>query len=89
MSVDPPEATIPWAQAKGFTFAMASDPDLQLIGALDLVNPDEPGLALHAAFIVDEAGIVFYRKIARRRVQPAELLDAIDYRYRRGRFGRP
>jgi len=59
---------------------MLSDPQQQLIGALGLTNPDEPGLALHAIFIVDERGAIFYRKVARRRAYADELLDALDYR---------
>ena len=87
MSVDEPEVTIPWAEKKGFTFPMVSDPKQQLIGQVDLINPDVEDLALHAVFILDEEGKVFYRKIARRRAYSPEFLDAIDYHYGRGRFG--
>ena len=88
VSVDPPETTLPWAEKKGFTFPLASDPELRLIRALDLENPQSEGLALHAVFIVDEDGRIFYRKIARRRAYSQELLDAIDYHYGRGQWGR-
>ncbi len=86
ISVDEPEVSKEWADKKGFSFPLASDPDKRVIGALDLINPDVPDLALHAVFIVDEDGKVFYRKIARRRAHSPEFLDAIDYHYGRGRF---
>jgi alkyl hydroperoxide reductase subunit AhpC len=86
VSVDPPQATIPWAQDKGFTFPMASDPQKRVIEALDLVNPEAPDLALHAVFILDTDGTIFYRKIARRRAYPPEFRDAIDYHLRRGKY---
>jgi peroxiredoxin len=89
VSVETPEITTPWAQDKGFTFPMASDPELKLIGALDLENPDVEGLALHAVFLLEEDGTVFYRKIARRRAYSREFIDAIDYHYGRGRFAPP
>jgi peroxiredoxin len=84
VSVDPPETSLEWAQKRGFAFPLASDPELRLIRALDLENPEHDGLALHAVFIVDEDGRIFYRKIARRRASAQELLDAIDHRYARG-----
>lgn len=77
---------MPWAEKKGFTFPMVSDPKKELIGRLDLINEDNPDLALHAVFILDAQGKVFYRKIARRRAYSPEFLDAIDYHYGRGRF---
>ncbi len=86
VSVDPPEASIPWIEAKGFTFPMVSDPELKVIGGWGLENPDVEDLSLHAVYILDEAGKIFYRKIARRRAYPPEFLDAIDFRY--GRWSR-
>ncbi|MCA9649320.1 MAG: redoxin domain-containing protein [Myxococcales bacterium] len=83
LSVDEPENTLPWAEKKGLTMALASDPQQEIIGRFDLVNPDVPDLSLHAVYIVDEQGKVFYRKVARRRAYSAELLDAIDYHYGR------
>ena len=41
-------------------------------------NPDTQELALHAVYIVDQEGRVFYRKVGRRRPISEELLDAID-----------
>ncbi len=51
------------------------------------MNPDTPELSLHAIYIVDPQGRVFYRKIARRRAYADELLDAIDYHF--GPWPRP
>lgn len=79
LSVDPPEVSLPWVQSKGFTFPMASDPEQGVIKAWGLTNPDVPELALHAVYLIDRDGKVFYRKIARRRAYPPEFLDAVDY----------
>ena len=81
VSVDTPEVSLPWAQEKGFTFAMVSDPDQKVIGGWGLQNPDVKDLALHAVYILDKDGKIFYRKIARRRAYSKELLAAIDYHY--------
>ncbi len=83
ISVDPPENTIPWVEKKGFTMPMGSDPKLEIIRDFKLENPDVPELSLHAVYIVDEDGKVFYRKVARRRAYSREFLDAIDYHYGR------
>jgi len=83
ISVDPPEATLPWVEEKGWTLPLASDPGLDVIRAFGLENPDVPELSLHAVYIVDEEGTVFYRKVARRRAYSREFLDAIDYHYGR------
>lgn len=85
VSVDEPQQTQPWAESKGFTFDFASDPALEIIGAWDLVNEDE-GIAWHAVFIVDTDGVIFYRKVGRRRPKSIELLDAIDYHYALGEW---
>lgn len=83
LSVDPPENSLPWAEEKGLTMPLASDPDMKIISQFGLVNPDVPDLALHAVYIVDEQGKVFYRKVARRRAYSREFLDAVDYHYGR------
>lgn len=82
VSVDVPSDSLAWAEKKGLTLPLASDPELALIRRFGLENPDVPDLALHAVYIVDEEGKVFYRKIARRRAYSQEFLDAIDYHYR-------
>jgi mycoredoxin-dependent peroxiredoxin len=79
VSVDTPEVSLPWAQQKNFTFPMVSDPELDVIGKWGLENTDVGNLSLHAVFILDEAGKIFYRKVARRRPYSPEFLDAIDY----------
>jgi peroxiredoxin len=83
ISVDTPDVSLPWAQKKGFTFPMVSDPDLQVIGTWGLENTEVGDLALHAVFILDRDGKIFYRKVARRRPYSPEFLQAIDYHYDR------
>lgn len=79
ISVDEPQVSLKWAHEKGFTFPLASDSEQRIIAAWGLQNPDVPELSLHAIVIIDAQGKVFYRKIARRRAYPPELLDAIDF----------
>ena len=81
ISVDKPDVSIPWARQKGFTFAMLSDPDMEVIKGWGLQNKDVPDLALHAIYILDKEGKIFYRKVARRRARSPEFLAAIDYHY--------
>jgi peroxiredoxin len=83
ISVDVPSDTLPWAAKKGLTMPLASDPEQTIIGSFGIANPDVPELSLHAVYIIDETGKVFYRKVARRRAYSQEFLDAIDYRYGR------
>lgn len=78
LSVDPPEVTKDWADKKGFTFTMVSDPDLKIIDTYKIRNPEVEDLALHAIYILEPSGEIFYRKIARRRAKTKELLYAID-----------
>ncbi len=83
LSVDPPEVSLPWVQDKGFTFPVACDPELKVIRAWGLENEDVGDLSLHAVYLLDTDGAVFYRKVARRRAYPPEFLDAIDYHERK------
>ena len=78
ISVDPPETSAKWAAEKGFTFTLLSDPEGKVIDAWGIRNQDNGELALHGAFLVDADKTITYRKVARRRVGPAELLHAID-----------
>ena len=71
MSVDPIETSRSFAAKLGLTFTVASDPAMKVIDAWGVRNQDVPALALHSVFMVDRAGEVFYRKIARRRVRMA------------------
>ena len=63
----------------GITFAMGSDHAQDVQRAFRVQNPDTQELALHAVYILDEQGEIFYRKVARRRPLSNELIDAIDY----------
>lgn len=68
-----------WAEENGFSkFTLLSDPDMVVIDGWDLRNPDEPGLAHHAVYIIEGDGTIRYRKIARRRTRSPELLMAVD-----------
>jgi peroxiredoxin len=87
VSVDVPSDTLPWAEKKGLTMPLATDPEQQIIGRFGIANADEPELSLHAVYIVDQDGKVLYRKVARRRPYARELLDAVDYHD--GRWPRP
>lgn len=78
LSVDPPETSAAWAEKRGFSFDLASDIDYANIRRWGLENPDVKELALHAAFVVEQDGRISYRKVARRRVKPDELLFALD-----------
>ncbi len=83
ISIDIPSNTLPWAEKKGLTMPLASDPEQKIIGSFGIANPDMPELSLHAVYIIDEDGKVFYRKVARRRAYSQEFLDAIDYHFGR------
>ena len=61
----------------GFTFAMLSDPEMQVIDTYGLRNPEVPDLALHAVYVIDRDRKGTYRKIARRRVKSPEILLAL------------
>ncbi len=78
ISVDPLETSKEFADKLGLTFAVASDPEMKVIDTYGVRNKDVPELALHAIFLIDQAGKVFYRKIARRRAKSQELLYALD-----------
>lgn len=86
VSVDPVDVSRKWADEKGFEFPLASDPELRVIRGFGLENPDVEDLSLHAIYIVDRDGKIFYRKVARRRAYSPELIDAIDYHYARGEW---
>ncbi|TPV92744.1 MAG: peroxiredoxin family protein [Myxococcales bacterium FL481] len=78
ISVDEPHQSAAWARKRGLAFPLLSDPDLAVIDAFDVRNEQAGDLPLHAVFIVNREGNVTYRKIARRRVRPDELLAALD-----------
>jgi len=78
---------VEWVGRKGITIDLISDPEQRVIGQFGLINTDRTELSLHAIYIIDPDGKVFYRKVARRRAYSNELLDALDYhagKYRSG-----
>ena len=79
ISVDDVPTSEKWAKRRGFTFTLASDPEMKLIDRFGIRNRNTPDLALHAIYIVDKDGDVFYRKVARRRAYSNELADAVDH----------
>ncbi|MCH9685143.1 MAG: peroxiredoxin family protein [Deltaproteobacteria bacterium] len=87
VSVDEPSDAAPMIARLGLEYPVLSDAKLGVIGAFGLENPEIEDLALHAIFIVDQGGHIFYRKVARRRPYSPELLDAVDYH--RGRYQGP
>ena len=78
ISVDSPTDSLAMIERLGLSFDLLSDPEQNVVMAFGVQNPDTRELALHAVYIVDEQGDIFYRKVARRRPVSAELIDAID-----------
>jgi hypothetical protein len=78
ISIDKPDDSLAMVQRLGLTFDLASDPDQDIVKTFGVQNPDTRELALHAVYIIDPQGRIFYRKVARRRPVSAELIDAID-----------
>ena len=71
IAVAPDGATNRWVQTSTIEGS-------KVIDAWGIRNQDNGELALHGAFLVDADKTITYRKVARRRVGPAELLHAID-----------
>ena len=78
LSVDAPGDSLAMIERLGLSFALLSDPDQEVVQAFKVQNPKTKQLALHAVYIVDTDGKVFYRKVASRRPTSEELIDAID-----------
>jgi len=78
LSVDEPAASTVMQKRLGLSFTLGSDPQQNVVKAYGVQNPDTRELAIHAVYIVDEKGSVFYRKVGRRRPVSQELIDAID-----------
>jgi hypothetical protein len=78
LSVDEPEASLAMIDRMGLSFPLGSDPDQRVIQAFRVQNPDTRELAIHAVYIVDGDGVIFYRKVGLRRPVSQELIDAID-----------
>ena len=62
----------------GLNFVVASDQNQRVIQQFHIQNPDTRELALHAVYIIDDQGQIYYRKVGLRRPVSAELIDAID-----------
>ena len=78
VSVDEPAASVTMVERLGLEFALGSDPGQSVVKAFAVQNPDTQELAIHAVYIVDQQGKVYYRKVGRRRPVSQELIDAID-----------
>jgi hypothetical protein len=78
LSVDEPSASLAMIARLGLTFELGSDPDQLVVNAFGVQNPSTQELAIHAVYIVDADGTIFYRKVGRRRPVSQELIDAID-----------
>lgn len=78
LSVDEPEISLTMVQRLGIQFPIGSDPDQKVIQAFRVQNPDTRELALHAVYIFNGEGEIFYRKVGLRRPLSEELIDAID-----------
>lgn len=78
LSVDEPEASLAMIERLGIEFNLASDPEQTVIRSFRVQNPDTRELAIHAVYVIAEDGLVFYRKVGRRRPVSRELIDAID-----------
>ena len=78
ISVDEPAASIAMIDRLGLTFTLGSDPQQNVIRKFRIQNPDTRELAIHAVYIVEDDGHVFYRKVGLRRPVSQELIDAID-----------
>jgi hypothetical protein len=78
LSVDEPAESLAMTDRLGLSFDLGSDPAQRVIKAFRVQNPDTQELAIHAVYIVDEQGVVFYRKVGLRRPLSQELVDAID-----------
>lgn len=78
LSVDEPTASLGMILRLGLTFDLGSDPQQEVVQAYGVQNPDTRELAIHAVYIVDTNGVVFYRKVGRRRPVSQELIDAVD-----------
>jgi len=76
--LDAPKHSSGLIRRLGLTFDVGSDPEQTVVKKFGVQNPDTQELALHAVYIVDQDGEVFYRKVGRRRPVSEELFDAID-----------
>jgi hypothetical protein len=78
LSVDAPTDSLAMIERLGITFPVLSDSDQAVIRAFRVQNPDTRELAIHAVYVLDANGTIFYRKVGLRRPVSRELIDAID-----------
>ena len=78
ISADPRDDSTNWIMEQQFTFPMAVDVELNFIKRVRLEHPERE-VAIHAIYMLDQDGKIFYAKVGGRRPTPQELLDAIDY----------
>lgn len=78
LSVDRQSDSLAMASRLNLQFPLLADPQQTAVNAFRVQNPDTRELALHAVYIVDSAGEIFYRKVGLRRPTSNELIDAID-----------
>ncbi len=78
LSVDAPGDSLAMINRLGLSFPLVSDSAQNVIRAYKVQNPTTKELALHAVYLIDTNGRVFYRKVARRRPTSEELIDATD-----------
>ena len=82
--VDPVETNAELARNADLAFPILSDPDMQMIDAYGLRHVaahDGKDIALSASVLIDGAGIVRWKSVARNvrvRPDPSESLEAID-----------
>ena len=67
LSVDPAPESVAMVERLGLDFAVASDEEQRVIRQFRVQNPDTQELALHAVYIVDGRGEIYYRKVGLRR----------------------
>ena len=82
VSPDPPDRLQSFKEQNGFDFPMLVDPDLEVIRAYDIVNPESGKIPHPTAVIVDREGTITYLRVDEDyKIRPptaAELLPALE-----------
>ena len=86
ISVDDSEFMERFSVRDGIPYPLLGDPEMRIIDNFKIRNP-EIALAIHSTYLADKDGVIYYRKVGRRRPLPGEILDAIDYHH--GNWPRP
>jgi peroxiredoxin len=85
IGVDPPSDTLPWVERRGLTMPIAMDPKHRVIeGVFHVRNPRETDLPMHAVYLLDQKGRIYYGKVGRARPYSKEFLTAIDWQRKTG-----